>query len=384
MLGKTDVRKPVNKRDVIHPENLHLAIDELYAAFLSGDAGLEAFEPLAQALNTAGCMFYQRDGGTGLLRLPISEGLLPCMNDYVRDAWYLRDPHAARGWPLVDAGYSVVLAHDIATDEERKKLPLYQELLRDHHFAWWAGIAFKTNSQNWCLSVLRRADQGAFSRDDASRLALIAPRLGNLISLAQKFGDARTSGAIDTLTNLNAPALLLDEFGRCVRLNAHAERLLDQDFYISRGRLRASDRASQIRLQAMLDAACASRDQIAPQEPVMISRMGRRPLVVEMLSIRSGFADLFSSAAFLVTITDVTGRLEPSEKLLRTVFGLTPAESGLAAALAAGATLQEASENLRTTRETARTRLKVIFAKMGINRQAELVALLARLSRAFP
>ncbi|CAN2534650.1 hypothetical+protein [Methylocapsa aurea] len=381
---KTDVRKPTSKRDLIRPENLHFAVDQLYSAFLSGDAGVDALEGLAQQLNAAGCMFYQRDGGAGVLQLPLSEGLLPCLEEYVRESWYLRDPHASRGWPLVDAGHRVVLAHDIATDDERKKIPLYQELLRDHGLAWWAGIAFEARGESWCLSVLRHADQGAFSRDDARRLALIAPRLGNLISLAQKFGDARASGAMDTLAALRVPALFVDAYGRCMRLNAHAERLLDQDLHVSRGRLRASDLPSDARLQAMLAAACAPGQHVAVPEPVVISRIGRRPLVVEVLPVRSEFAGLFSAAKVLVMITDAARSSEPSETLLGKLFGLTPAEARLATALTRGESLEAASEILGTTRETARTRLKVIFGKTETNRQAELVALLARFARAYP
>jgi DNA-binding CsgD family transcriptional regulator len=63
---------------------------------------------------------------------------------------------------------------------------------------------------------------------------------------------------------------------------------------------------------------------------------------------------------------------EPIE-LLRSHFGLTPAEARLALHLVAGETLRSAEVKLSISYETARTHLKNIFSKTGTCRQAELV-----------
>jgi DNA-binding CsgD family transcriptional regulator len=63
---------------------------------------------------------------------------------------------------------------------------------------------------------------------------------------------------------------------------------------------------------------------------------------------------------------------EPIE-LLRSHFGLTPAEAKLALHLVAGETLRSAEVKLSISYETARTHLKNIFNKTGTSRQAELV-----------
>ena len=62
------------------------------------------------------------------------------------------------------------------------------------------------------------------------------------------------------------------------------------------------------------------------------------------------------------------------------IFRLTPAEARLAARLACGESLEEASERLAVSLGTARNQLKAIFTKTETNRQAELVALLWRVS----
>jgi DNA-binding CsgD family transcriptional regulator/PAS domain-containing protein len=62
----------------------------------------------------------------------------------------------------------------------------------------------------------------------------------------------------------------------------------------------------------------------------------------------------------------------PAERLAR-VYGLTPAEAKLAAALAGGSSLGAYADNARITIGTARWYLKQVLAKTGAHRQSELV-----------
>jgi DNA-binding NarL/FixJ family response regulator len=64
--------------------------------------------------------------------------------------------------------------------------------------------------------------------------------------------------------------------------------------------------------------------------------------------------------------------------LLRGMFGLTPSESRLAAALASGLSLEDAAAREGWTASSARTYLKTVFSKVGVSRQADLVRLVLR------
>lgn len=64
---------------------------------------------------------------------------------------------------------------------------------------------------------------------------------------------------------------------------------------------------------------------------------------------------------------------------LRRLFGLSRAESVMCQHLLRGDTLAEASEALGIAKETARSRLKSIFARTGVARQADLILLLSRI-----
>lgn len=61
---------------------------------------------------------------------------------------------------------------------------------------------------------------------------------------------------------------------------------------------------------------------------------------------------------------------------LRRLYGLTPAESKLATALAAGKSLGDVAQEFHISKYTVRAQLRQIFAKTDTHRQAELVKLL--------
>lgn len=61
------------------------------------------------------------------------------------------------------------------------------------------------------------------------------------------------------------------------------------------------------------------------------------------------------------------------DEILRAVFGLTSREAALARELASGRSLAAATKCLGRETSTERSRLKEVFAKMDVTRQAKLV-----------
>jgi len=75
-----------------------------------------------------------------------------------------------------------------------------------------------------------------------------------------------------------------------------------------------------------------------------------------------------------VFVTDPEGASRSSEEVLCTLYGLTPAESRLAARLAEGEKLEDVASLFGIRLGTARNQLKAVFAKTDTHRQSELVA----------
>jgi DNA-binding CsgD family transcriptional regulator len=79
---------------------------------------------------------------------------------------------------------------------------------------------------------------------------------------------------------------------------------------------------------------------------------------------------------------DPDKRWMAAEATLRASFGFTEAEARLAARISGGSALDTVAKSLGISKETGRNQLKNIFAKAGVRRQAELVAVVSSTANA--
>ncbi len=83
--------------------------------------------------------------------------------------------------------------------------------------------------------------------------------------------------------------------------------------------------------------------------------------------------------AVLVFITDPAGVTAPPPRQMMKLYGLTGAEAALAADLLVGLEPREIAERRGRSLNTVRTQLAGLMAKTNVNRQTDLVRLLARM-----
>lgn len=195
---------------------------------------------------------------------------------------------------------------------------------------------------------------------------------------ATALGEAVRHGVMSALDVLRRPGLLIDGQRRVVCMNAAAQRMVGDGVLISHRQLRASARAADPALQALLRrAACAGSDgRPLGAAPVALPRDAGRPLIVHaapLAASSSGFQD----AAALVTFHRLESASEAAVALLAQALGLTGAEQRLARELASGCGVVRAAEAMGVSPSTARTHLKGIFAKTETHSQSELAALLS-------
>ncbi len=172
--------------------------------------------------------------------------------------------------------------------------------------------------------------------------------------------------------------LALDTSGRVVVRSPGASGLLGGRVQIKDGHLAISDPDAQRGLTALL-AAAWRHDPAAPgplPPPLVMRRASGRLLHIDVWPI-NGLAG--GRIAVLLLLRETEGEAASRGELLREWFRLTPAEVRLALAIADGAGLRTAADRLGIRMSTARAHLKSVFLKTETHRQAELVALLARL-----
>jgi len=74
--------------------------------------------------------------------------------------------------------------------------------------------------------------------------------------------------------------------------------------------------------------------------------------------------------------SNFTKMLDLPQDILRTLFGLTPAECRVALLLGVGHSPQEIAQTIGVSFETVRSHIKSIFSKTNVKRQGELIRLL--------
>jgi DNA-binding CsgD family transcriptional regulator len=117
-----------------------------------------------------------------------------------------------------------------------------------------------------------------------------------------------------------------------------------------------------------------------PETLLMTPRPGEPQMLLVACPIpqnQEHFRGPWPGAAIAVYVSSLADAGLLNHEVLMSLYGLTPAEARLAAALSRGHDLNTLGAEWGTSVKTLRTHLKRIFSKTGTSRQAELVHLLA-------
>lgn len=216
-----------------------------------------------------------------------------------------------------------------------------------------------------------------FTHADRARLQALADHLRIAVRLYEKlqFAGAEHGVFHATAQGLGLALVVLDRNRRIVSTNALADSLMDEAAGLLRrgDELLFADPAHQRTVTDLLAGTNASgltrfRIERAGQSDLVVTA---RPLNVSAIHAGAGALALF------IARPGPDKRADP--QTLRDLLGLTMAEARLAASLAEGLSLVQAAKRLGIAHNTAKAQLSSVFAKTGVHRQAQLIALLGSL-----
>jgi DNA-binding CsgD family transcriptional regulator/PAS domain-containing protein len=235
------------------------------------------------------------------------------------------------------------------------------------------------------LDVYRPAGRPGFSSADVDLAAGLHPHLVRAFRLSQKLADTRVvnDGLAAALDRAPYGLFILDADRRVRHVNAAGERMLAQPggLGVLGGRLVAAAPGDTRRLEALIATAASGAGSRVGGSMIVRRPDGRAPLSVTTSPADAGPLSLFRSGpTVVVCVTDPEQAASVSEAQLREVFGLTPGQAKVAVALLEGRSAREAADALGLSFFTVRAHLARIFEKTGVNRQAELVALMTRMT----
>jgi len=196
---------------------------------------------------------------------------------------------------------------------------------------------------------------------------------------------AREEGLRSALDCMEMGVVLVDGSQRISWASRVAETILvaRDGLHLEAGELHADSRSEDSTLQKQISDAIrmGSGVGLAKGGVIPVSRpSGRRSLevVVAPVGRDSSLLSVAPSGGALVFVLDPEVAMPDEYRVLRALYGFTPAEARFARLLANDLSLSEAAERAGITLQTARHRLKSLFEKTSTHRQSSLVRLLVR------
>jgi DNA-binding CsgD family transcriptional regulator len=234
------------------------------------------------------------------------------------------------------------------------------------------------------FATLRGRKDSLFGFEKIRLCRNLAPHLRSAVQMRRQLAmlEVERNAAMEVLDRLPTAVVLCDQSGAPVIVNGAARDILaSRDGLVVRGgKLAARRQPETDALENLISGAASTArgEGDSPGGTLPVSRAsGQRPLSVLVSPMRAPSAiPGHRRIAAALFISDPESVVPANEERLLQLYGLTRAESRLAAKIAQGRSLEEAAAMLNITTQTARGYIKRILCKTGTKRQVELVRLL--------
>jgi len=234
-------------------------------------------EEICRAIGAEGAALLQSDARSPQ-DTPYTESLTELATAFFREGWHEND-FRCRGIPLLLNGATIYTDQDIATPEEMRTAPFYNELIYAQGLKWSACIGFRAGSALWALSPQRTSKQGPFEIEETRALAKLSPLLAEVATLSNAIGRIALSSGINALNAMGQPAIALDRLGCVLGANEATEAILDFEICVRNHRLVVADHRARSDIDEMV-LRLSTAPETAPLsglEPMVIRRTDRPP-----------------------------------------------------------------------------------------------------------
>jgi DNA-binding CsgD family transcriptional regulator len=264
---------------------------------------------------------------------------------------------------------------------------MYQEYWRprDLYDGLRLTISIDGAGMHHAINLIRPKSGDLFDASDIAVARVLMPHLQRSVELRRRLRhvDMLAVAALATLDVLRHPVLLLDQAGRVLHANATGNALLAaaDGLGARQGILHATTPALTDRLHEVLAGAGGTPPRSGALR--LPKRTGGGALAVLVMPFRhETHWSLSRRPAILVCVTDPDAvSVLPGRQMIE-LFGLTGTEAALATDLLAGKELRNIAAERGRSINTVRTQLARLMAKTSVNRQSELMRLMANLPRA--
>lgn len=255
-----------------------------------------------------------------------------------------------------------------------------------YYVAGWSGESATHRAH---MSLQRSRRQGHIAPEQVEQFSVILPHVARAYALASNLGTLRSYQRFSSamLEALPQAVFALDSSGRLLFANGAGTAMLASHDGLTdeAGRLRTAAGSEQVTLDELVRSAIVPLHGRSSGWTRVSRSSGRLPLAVYVGPLNVVDEELNAAQAKVLVMAHDTGEQRAADPVMLTsLYDLTETEARLASALSAGHSIESAASLLRMQPATARTHLKKVFQKVGVNRQQDLVRRLASLSTTNP
>ena len=233
------------------------------------------------------------------------------------------------------------------------------------------------------INVGRLRSDGFFGSEEKALFAEIIPHMIRGLDIYRRLQISASKPDFSSGSAMPVGLVIVDRAGRILDAGEHTLALLKSCGLLAHRQSHTAIATGDGKLEAMI-RSCESAEPGKPCGGVVMANSADGGHVKISVSpcpdechghpIMAGQ----SPSAFLLVSTRASDPSHLSD-LLQELYGLTPAEVSVALEVAKGKGRQSVAEHLGLQVGTVRTHLASVFAKIGVNRQAELARLIAEL-----
>lgn len=355
-------------------------IDKIYEATFVSELWPELLTELGALSESAGASLFVLENEqsrriTGWRASPATEEGTARM---VKEGWFWRGRIADRLFAARHAGFLTDL--DLLSPDEIAREPIYKGIFNQYGVGWSVGTVIPLpTSETVSIILTRAADRGPVEAPIVQKLDELRPHLARSGFITARLQLERAKTVSDALALIGFAAFVLGDNGKVLASNNQVDKLTDFLSWRANDHVSFSDRTADKFYREAIAASLVG-GVITPRSfPVRHAESGET-IIAHVIPIRRTARDIFTRCAALLVLSPVSTPKAPSAELIQSLFDLTPAEARVARNLVLGKTVEEIAAVGGVTRNTVRVQLRGVMEKTGCSRQAEVVALLGRMS----
>ncbi len=232
------------------------------------------------------------------------------------------------------------------------------------------------------LSIFRSHKRGPFDQSAVKLIRFLSPHIARAYRIHFQLADLKGySLSLQTaLDSSPTGILLLDRNCRVVTMNLAARATIDRNdgLFVRNGRLQTGGAKEFATLENLLSNARPSGKRLGLAGSMIVGRRNQMALLVRVAPAGNSPLAQQNPVTTIVFVNDPKQRARPSQEVLNSLFGLTPAESRVALLLTDGHSTREITEMIGVKSSTLKSQLSSIYRKTGTSRQSELMRLLTQ------